>query len=83
MSTNKLPEDFWDTIEKHLPGYYHRDDVLLNELMQKYMDGELESQSDIELVTKGCPPGMPEDAWVASKLAESNQKLYDEACAPR
>ena len=29
-NTKKLPKDFWDTIEKHLPGYYSRQDVADN-----------------------------------------------------
>lgn len=35
-----LPDDYWDTITKHLPKYHHRDDVLHSDMMTRIVEGE-------------------------------------------
>jgi len=35
----KITPEFWNFIEKYLPNYYHRDDVLTQSQLQLYIDG--------------------------------------------
>jgi len=36
----KISTEFWDFIEKYLPGYHQRDDVLRQGQLKQYIDGQ-------------------------------------------
>jgi len=78
----KLPKDFWDTVEAYLPRYYSRDDVALNDDMQKYVDGEADETTiaRVEKALGGHPlRGAQAMLLVRTLLRESNIRLYNEA----
>ena len=69
----KLPQNFWDVVEKHLPGYDHRDDVGENNSLAAYLDGS----------TPEVPPILEGEANKKATgkkiLKASNTALYAEA----
>jgi hypothetical protein len=72
-----LPSNFWEVIEKHLPNYSQRDDVMSNQLLRRYVKGELDEDSTEyhgikEILTD------PQDA-----LEISNRVLFSEAIEHR
>ena len=44
------PGDVWDFIERFLPDYYHRDDILHYDIYSRYVDGEKLSEDDAEWI---------------------------------
>ena len=44
------PGDVWDFIERFLPDYYHRDDILHYDIYSRYVDGEELSEDDAEWI---------------------------------
>ncbi len=75
-SKTTLPENFWDVIEKHLPNYYKRADVFENNLLSKFVDGELLDIREEGEIINLCE-GDIEKAKCMLEL--SNKKLYEEA----
>jgi hypothetical protein len=45
----EMTHEFWDFIEKYLPGYYHRDDVLRHSNLQLLVDGQESCITDLTL----------------------------------
>ena len=51
MKTYKINEyDEWNFIEENLPNYHQRDDILYNDIVSRYVNGEEISESDMELM---------------------------------
>lgn len=59
----KITNQFWDFIEKYLPGYCHRDDVL--------------RQSDLELFIDGQESSITDEMDIDEAEDESNHLLYN------
>ena len=43
---------YWDTVMEYLPNYHNRDDVLLSDILARYIDDEEVSDSDLEMIKK-------------------------------
>ena len=41
---------YWSTISEFLPNYYFRDDVLLSDILARYIDDEEIFESDLEMI---------------------------------
>ena len=51
MKTYKINEyDEWNFISDNLPNYHQRDDVLYNDIVSRYVNGEEIDESDMELM---------------------------------
>ena len=57
-------EKLWDFIEKYLPDYYHRDDVLHYDIYSKYIDNEDMDESDLK--------------WIYHDFGSDKQKVEEE-----
>lgn len=68
----ELPKDYWDVVGKYLPDYQRRDDVLLSDILTRYVEGEEVIEEDLEW--------LPDDKEEARKqLEELDLSLYNEA----
>lgn len=45
----RITHKFWDFIEKYLPNYYHRDDMLRQSDLQQFIDGRESSVEGISM----------------------------------
>lgn len=54
----------WDFIEKYLPDYYHRDDILHFDIYSRYIDNEDIDESDLK--------------WIYQDFGSEKQKVEDE-----
>ena len=51
MKTYKINEyDEWNFIEENLPNYHQRDDILYNDIVSRYVNGEEIDENDMELM---------------------------------
>lgn len=41
---------YWDTVMEYLPYYHSRNDVLLSDILARYIDDEEVSDSDLEMI---------------------------------
>lgn len=41
---------YWDTIMEYLPYYHQRDDVLLSDILARYIDGEEVNEKDLQMI---------------------------------
>lgn len=41
---------YWDTIMEYLPYYHKRDDVLLSDILARYIDDEEVCESDLKMI---------------------------------
>lgn len=73
----KLPQDFWDVVEKHLPGYYHQQDVGDNNALSAFLDGSTDEVPPILREVKN------KKAVGKTILEASNYALYAEAVGYR
>lgn len=48
--TNKSFINLWRFFEKYLPNYYSRDDVLLDDILFKYIDGDEVCEEDMKWI---------------------------------
>jgi len=76
--SNFLPEGYWEFVEEWLPNYTHRDDVLGNDILTRYIDDELceEDNADDLKEMRETYPTM-EHAKFASDY--DDLRLYTEA----
>lgn len=49
------PADYWRFIEAYLPNYYSRDDVLLSDILYRYITSDEESCEDVQMIKKAYP----------------------------
>lgn len=66
----------WRFIEEHLPHYYSRDDVLLSDILFRYIDGEVTSKEDSQMIEKDFHADKQK---VLIMLTELEKKLMVEA----
>ncbi len=66
----------WGFVGDNLPNYYSRDDVLLSDILAKYVDGELEDKDDLAMIKRDYSNDMQ---TVQSNLRELDARLYTEA----
>lgn len=67
-----LPNDYWMFVGEHLPNFYRRDDVLLSDILTRYINGEEISDDDLR--------SLPEDKAEAGRMSEElDLALYNEA----
>ena len=71
----KLPLNFWQIIEKNLPNYSSRNDVLENDILQRFVNEEPVSNEDAEWIA-GIANNKND---IKKALHLSNVKLYIEA----
>jgi len=77
-ATKDLPDNYWELVEKHLPNYHSRDDVLENDILTRYVNKEKISSEDEKWIKKQFGnDNLTENAEQA--LEESNRVLYQEA----
>ena len=81
----EFPKDFnWDFIEDYLPDYHHAVEVLESDLLQRYVDNELDDgeegrQKDIDWVEADCPEYLSKIEWAHHKLAKIDTYLFNRA----
>jgi hypothetical protein len=78
LQQHLLPDDWWETVEKWFPKYSSSDDILHNDIMTRYVDGELddgEHDDDMERMLEEY--GTPDQA--AKHLIQNNIELYLDA----
>jgi hypothetical protein len=70
----ELPSDFWNTIEKYYPKYSSAQEILENDIMQKFCDGEELSNKDLEWLA-----GIGGVTDIKIALTKSDTSLYHKA----
>ena len=65
---------YWPFIEKYLPDYYSREDVLHSDILTRYLDGEEVLEQDLPWITE---LGTRED--VVAELIDIDSCLLQEA----
>jgi len=65
---------YWSFIEKHLPDYSSRDDVLHSDILTRYLDGEEVCESDLEWISQ-----LGTRADVVAELIDIDSHLLEEA----
>lgn len=68
--------DDWRFIEENLPCYYMRDDVLLSDILQRYIDGDDVSFDDVQMIKNDIGKDRQE---VCKALEDLNNELKEEA----
>lgn len=71
-NANKECWDKWDIIGCFLPDYYHRNEVLRSDILQRYVDDEEVCEEDLEWLPKSKEVALKE-------LNELDQELLEEA----
>lgn len=66
----------WRFVEENIPCYYQRDDVLLCDILLRFIEGEDIAQDDLEMIKENYGTGMQEVSEALQKLEE---KLWHEA----
>lgn len=66
----------WHFIEEHLPRYYSRDDVLLSDILFRYIDDEVIAKEDILMIEEHF---QADKQKVLVSLTELEKKLMAEA----
>ena len=69
--------DEWSFIEEFLPDYHRRDDVLYNDIVTRYVDGEDLDESDLEMMKETFPNVKDAEKW----LDDDIRRLFLEAVA--
>lgn len=72
----ELPNNYWNFIEKYLPNYTRRNDVLESDILTRYVENEEVDEDDLEW--------LPENKEEARKqLEELDVELYNESVEAR
>lgn len=66
----------WRFIEKYLPRYYSRDDVLLSDIYQRYIESDDVSEEDLQMIRENFGFNIQ---GVVNAQMELDQKLMKEA----
>ncbi len=61
---NNYTDNFWNFIEKYLPNYYTRDDVLYDDILFRFIDDDNVSEEDL--------------AWIAEEFNSDKKLIKDE-----
>ena len=61
---NNYADNFWNFIEKYLPNYYTRDDVLYDDILFRFIDDDNVSEEDL--------------AWIAEEFNSDKKLIKDE-----
>ena len=82
MKTYKINEyDEWNFIEENLPNYHQRDDILYNDIVSRYVNGEEIDESDMELMKSRFNSVEEAEEWldkdVKRLFLEAVETAYD------
>lgn len=81
FEVKELPADYWDYIEANLPDYHRNGDVLLSDILTKYIDGEEVDPEDIEMLKSEHEVTTKEQAEKVRDDIDKN--LYQKAMAAK
>jgi hypothetical protein len=76
---NGLPGNYWEIIENFLPNYYSRNDVLLNDRMNCYLEGMELSEEDLDWIRETIEELHLTKEAVQKGLDKLDAELYNEA----
>lgn len=76
MKTYKINEyDDWNFIEENLPNYHQRDDILYNDIVSRYVNGEELDNADVEMMQRDFRSVEEAEKW----LDKDSKRLFLEA----
>lgn len=71
--------DTWLWVSENLPDYYGSSEVLLSDILQRYLDNEELDDSDVQMVLDGKPDHVPDKVWATYRQHETDAALFKEA----
>ncbi len=73
--------DEWSFIEDNLPNYHQRDDVLYNDIVSRYVNGEELDEGDLACVRADFPSVESAEKWLNADIRrlflEAVESAYD------
>lgn len=71
--------DLWDFIADNLPNYHQRDDVLYNDIVSRYVNGEDLDEKDLAMMKETFKSYTEAEKWLDNDIDRLFLEAFEEA----